>query len=178
MRLPRCTIDSSCVIALEHVGKLPLLSFLFSQVLVPKAVRHELFRVRATKDRVKSLFELYAFFERCDNYETGTVEFLLAERKRLGAQDRGEVEAVVQAAQVGAQVIVDDSWGRVLAERDRLDVHGTFWVLTRFHELQLLSSATLRGDFASLKERGFRLPWKDVNETLTRIGEEPLDEQP
>ena len=105
------------------------------------------------------------------------MEFLLAERKRLGAQDRGEVEAVVQAAEVGAQVIVDDSWGRVLAERDRLDVHGTVWVLTRFHELQLLSPAILRADFASLKERGFRLPWKDVNETLTRIGEEPLDDQ-
>lgn len=153
MRLPRCTIDSSCVIALEHVGKLPLLSFLFSQVLVPKAVRHELFKVRTTKDRVQSLFERYAFFERCDDYETGAVEFLLAERQRLRAQDRGEVEAVVQAADVGAQVIVDDSSGRVLAERDNLPVHGTFWVLTRFHELQLLSSAILRADLASLKER-------------------------
>lgn len=105
------------------------------------------------------------------------MEFLLAERKRLGVQDRGEVEAVVQAAKVGTQVLVDDPWGRTLAERDKLDVHGTFWVLTQFHKLQLLSSAVLRADFASLKERGFRLPWKDVNETLAGIGEEPLDEQ-
>jgi predicted nucleic acid-binding protein len=174
MRAPRCTIDSSCVIALDHLDLLPQLSLLFSRVLVPKAVREDLFERRETKDRVQSLFEAYAFFERCDGYERGTVDFLLAERTREGIKDRGEVEAVVQASQFGATVIVDDPWGRALAARDDLDYHGTLWVLQQFYDLGLMSSAVLRTSFAALRARGTRLPWETVDALLIEIGEEPL----
>lgn len=174
MRARRCTIDSSCVIALDHLDLLPKLSFLFSIVLVPKAVREDLFKRRATKDRLQFLFETYAFLQRCDGYEQGAVEFLLAERARQGAQDRGEVEAVVQASQFGATVIVDDPLGRELAERDDLEFHGTLWVLRRFHELDLLSSTALRDCFVSLRLRGTRLPWETVDALLLQIGQQPL----
>lgn len=173
MRTRSCTIDSSCIIALDHLHLLPQLSMLFEPVLVPKAVRNELFKVRATKDRLHSIFNTYGFFQRCDGYDQGTVDFLLAERTRLGLKDRGEVEAVVQAAQFGAAVIVDDPWGRDLAMRADLDFHGTVWVLQRFHQLELLSS-TLSGCFAILRDRGMRLPWKAVDELLVSIGEGPL----
>jgi predicted nucleic acid-binding protein len=174
MRARRCTIDSSCVIALDHLELLPKLSFLFSIVLVPKAVREDLFKRRATKDRLQLLFDNYAFLQRCDSYEQGTVDFLLAERARQGTRDRGEVEAVVQAAQVGASVIVDDAWGRELAERDDLEFHGTLWVLQQFHELDLLSSTALRDCFVSLRARGIRLPWEIVNTLLLNIGQQSL----
>lgn len=174
MRVLRCTIDSSCIIALDHLDLVPKLSFLFSIVLVPKAVRGDLFKRRATKDRLQFFFDTYSFFQRCDGYEQGTVDFLLAERTRQGSQDRGEVEAVVQASQFGATVIVDDSWGRQLAAHNDLEVHGTLWILQRFHELGLLSSAALRDSFASLRRRGTRLPWEVVNELMKQIGEEPL----
>src|SRR5438477_5923934 len=118
MRERRCTIDSSCIIALDHLELVPNLTLLFSVILVPKAVRADLFKRRSTKDRLRGFFDSYAYFQRCDDYDRGTVEFLLAERKRQGSKDRGEVEAVVQAAQVGAVVIVDDPWGRELAARD------------------------------------------------------------
>jgi predicted nucleic acid-binding protein len=150
------------------------LSLLFSVVLVPRAVREELFKRRAAKDRLRALFDAYAFFQRCDGYEQGTVDFLLAERKGQGAEDRGEVEAVVQASQFGATVIVDDPWGRELAGHHDLEVHGTFWVLQRFHELKLLSSTDLRDSLAALHNRGIRLPWDLVNELLLRIGQRPL----
>jgi predicted nucleic acid-binding protein len=174
MRTPSCTIDSSCVIALDHLDLLPYLSLLFSRVLVPKAVREDLFKRRETKDRVKSLFAEYAFLQRCDDYEKGTVEFLLAERVGKGIKDRGEVEAVVQASQFGAAVIVDDPWGRKLAEQYSLDRHGTVWVLERFYNLGLISGSTLRSDFAALLHRGIRLPRKAINELLERIGQVPL----
>jgi predicted nucleic acid-binding protein len=172
MRVRRCTIDSSCIIALDYLNLVPQLSLLFSIVLVPKAVRNELFKLRATKDRLQSIFSTYAFFQRCDGYEQGTVDFLLSERARLGSKDRGEVEAIVQAAEVGAAVIVDDPWGRELAALAELDFCGTVWVLQRFHELGLISS--LRNCFAALRDRGTRLPWAAVNELLIGIGEAPL----
>jgi predicted nucleic acid-binding protein len=173
MRARRCTIDSSCIIALDHLHLVPQLSVLFSPVLVPKAVRNELFKLRATKNRLQFIFSTYGFFQRCDGYDQGTVDFLLAERARLGVKDRGEVEAVVQASQFGAAVIVDDPWGRDLATRADLDFHGTVWVLQQFHQLGLLSS-TLGDCFAALRDRGIRLPWETVNELLVSIGEEPL----
>src|SRR5262245_1889617 len=108
MRGRSCTIDSSCVIALDHLDLVSRLSLLFTTVLVPKAVREDLFKRRTTKDRLQTVFADYAFFQRCDSYDQGTVDFLLAERRRLGRKDRGEVEAVVQASQLGATVIVDD----------------------------------------------------------------------
>jgi len=127
-----------------------------------------------TKKRVQSLFDQYAFFERCDDYDRGTVDFLLAERTREGMKDRGEAKAIVQAAQSGASVIVDDRWGRTLAERYGLDFHGTVWVLQRFYDLGLMSAAALRADFKALRDRGTRLPWDTVNALLAEIGEQPL----
>ena len=90
-----------------------------------------------------------------------------------GVKDRGEVEAVVQASQFGAVVIIDDPWGRDLATRHDLDFHGTVWVLQQFYELGLLSS-TLGDCFVTLRDRGIRLPWGTVNDLLVGIGEEPL----
>jgi hypothetical protein len=72
----RCTIDSSCIIALDHLDLLPKVSLLFSRVLVPRAVRQDLFKRRATKNRLRSLFDSYAFFERCDDYDKGAVDSL------------------------------------------------------------------------------------------------------
>ncbi len=174
MRLPRCTIDTSCVIALDHVNFLPKLTLLFSQVLLPKAVRNELFRDTATKDRVRSILSTYAFVERCDDYDKGAVDILLIERNRQGTIDRGEAEAVVQAARVGAMVIVDDQWGRELAARYDLDHHGTFWVIEELHNLGLLSPSELRAGFEELQKRRIRLPWDRVNALLAKIGEKPL----
>src|SRR5271166_1530561 len=157
MRSRRCTIDSSCIIALDHLQLVPQLSVLFSPVLVPKAVRNELFKLRATKDRLQFIFSTYGFFQPCDGYDQGTVDFLLAERARLGVKDRGEVEAVVQASKFGAEVIVDDPWGRDLAMRADLDFHVTVQVLQQLYELGLLST-TLRECFSVLRDRGLRLP--------------------
>jgi hypothetical protein len=48
------------------------------------------------------------------------------------------------------------------------------WVLQRYHELQLLSSSSLRDCFSSLRMRGIRLPWDKVNKLLEQIGQTPL----
>jgi hypothetical protein len=101
------------VIALDHLGLVPNLSFLFSIVLVPKAVRGELFKRRAAKDRLQSLFDTYAFFQRCDGYDKG------------------------------ATGIMDDPWGRELAVRDDLEFHGTLWVLERLRSLGANRTAAL-----------------------------------
>jgi predicted nucleic acid-binding protein len=174
MPAPICTIDASSVIALDHLDLLPQFSFLFFRVLVPKGVRTELFKRRTTKDRLQALLDSYAFIERCDDYDKGAIDVLLIERATQGGEDRGETEAVVQAAKVGATVVVDDPWGRTLAARFGRDFHGTVWVLRRFFEIGLTSSTATRNHFVKLFQRGTRLPRTAVNEFLLEIGEVPL----
>jgi predicted nucleic acid-binding protein len=126
------------------------------------------------KNRVRAMFRDYTFFEACDDYDKGVADVLLIDRGKLGVRDRGEVEALVQAAQVGAIVIVDDRWGRTLAARHGRDSHGTLWVLRRLLELGLTSSATTRDRLVALFRRGVRLPRKEVNAFLVEIGESPI----
>jgi predicted nucleic acid-binding protein len=143
-------------------------------VLVPKAVREELFKRRPTKDRLQAIFDDYAFFERCDKYDKAATTILLAGRLQPSGSDRGEIEAVVQASEFGATVIVDDPWGRELANRNALDCHGTLWVFESLYNQGLISSSALRQEFMALRDHGIRWPWKTVSELLIGIGEEPL----
>jgi predicted nucleic acid-binding protein len=169
MRRTACVIDSSCVIALDHLELFPQLTFLFSEVLLPKAVRKDLFKRRISKDRIRGFFASFAFIRPCDRYDQTSVAVLLAGRR--ANRDRGEAEAVVQASERGAAVIVDDKWGRELARNFALEYHGTIWILGRFHELGLLSASGLRAHLVALRLRGIRLPRTEVNNLLSKVGE-------
>ncbi len=173
MRRPACVIDSSCVVALDHLDLFPQLTFLFSEVLLPQAVRRDLFKRRVSKDRLRSFFSSFAFIRRCDRYDQAAVDVLLAGRR--ANRDRGEAEAVVQASERGAAVIVDDKLGRDLARNFALEYHGTIWILGRFHELGLVSASDLRAHFVALHVRGIRLPRTEVNSLLRGVGEATLD---
>ena len=164
-------IDSSCVIALDALDLLPQLTFLFENIHIPRAVRRELYDLRSTRDRLRALLRRYAVIRRCNDYDQGAVNVLWAERHSEGSKDLGEVEAVVQAAKLGAVVVVDDPWGRELAARYRLDHHGTLWILERLCELKLLLPAIAREHLLTLRELGIRFPLEAANSLLERLGE-------
>jgi uncharacterized protein len=170
---PVAVIDSSCVIALDLLNLMPKLAVLCETVLVPKAVRAELSRRRRTKDRLRALQREYLFVTSCDQYDQGAVDFLLVEKTRMGKKDRGETEAVVQAAETGAIVLIDDRRGRKIAERYALACHGTLWILEQLQLMELLPQ-TLRDCLADIKSCGIRLPHKETNELLRRLGQDPL----
>ena len=176
MRPPESTLDSSCIIALDSLDLLPQLSFLFSRALLPQAVRKELHRRRRTKDRLRRLRDSYAFLENCDEYDKATVDMLLLERSGQILRDRGEAEAVVQAASNGTMVITDDAWGRSLAASYNLECHGTIWILRRLFEMGLLTASAVRRGFVDLGRGKIRLPRDTVNAFLIEIGEFPLAE--
>lgn len=173
---PVAVIDSSCVIALDALNLLPKLTWLFGQLLLPKAVRVELNRRRSTKDRLRMLQREYAsFLVPCDKYDQGSVDILLTGRNRPGRKDRGEAEAVVQAAAEGATVIIDDRRGRKLAEQYALKYHGTIWILEQLHLLNLISAHTLRQYLKQLRSQRIRFPLQAADELLQRLGQEPLE---
>lgn len=185
MAKPAGVIDSSCAIALDALDLLPQLTYLFHRLLIPSAVEEELYRRRRNRDRIKVLLRKYAFIEKCIGYDQTAVDLLLIERRRKGSRDRGgavlqnkkdrgEAEAVIQATEDGAMVVVDETWGRKLAERHRLDYHGIIWVLGRRSELDLLSPVIVREHFLKLKELGIRFPLQAANGLLARLGEQSI----
>ena len=123
---------------------------------------------------MRSLFAQYAFFKPCDEYDKAAVDVLLVERTGKGFKDRGEAEAVVQAAQTGASIIIDDLWGRDLAASHSLSYNGTIWILKQLFDLELISASDLRNHFLSLRRRRIWLPWGVVNDLLLQIGELPI----
>lgn len=116
MKAAACTVDSSCVIALDHLGLLGGLTYLFSSVLVPKAVRIELYRRRETKDRIQRLFRDFHFIERCNLADPPALGVLLAGR---ADRDRGEAEAIMQASQGRATRLSRHALGARTFERSR-----------------------------------------------------------
>jgi predicted nucleic acid-binding protein len=171
---PEATIDASCLVALDTVDLVPQLSLLFSRVLVPRAVRSELTRQKSTRKRRQVLLRKYAFLEPCDDYDLGVLGVFLAERVRTRTRDRGEMEAIAQAAKFSTAILIDDKLGRNLASRQSLEYHGTLWVLRRFRELDLITGSGLRVFLERLRKSGARIPVKEANELLIEIGENPF----
>lgn len=168
-------MDSSSLIALDHLNLIGNLSLLFGIVLLPKAVRAELRRRRNMRLRLRSLLRDYEFVRACEEYDPGAVELLRQEMNRRGKKDRGEMEAIVQATDMGSAVVMDDRWGRRLAERHGLDTYGTLWILKRLHEMGHLPGARFREDLLKLQRKGIRLPKEEVHSILAELTESQAD---
>jgi predicted nucleic acid-binding protein len=110
----------------------------------------------------------------CDDYDRAVADVFLAERIFAGKKDRGEAEAVTQAATSGARAIIDDRWGRKLAALNSLDCHGTIWIMERFYDLRLTTAVELRRNLLVLLRERIRIPIQAVNQLLRRIGQEPI----
>jgi predicted nucleic acid-binding protein len=100
------------------------------------------------------------------------VRLLLAEEavRKKPRQDEGEAEAIVQASQIGAPVvIVDEKRARKWAEARGLKCRGTLWILERLREQELIGA--LRPLFTILHRGQIRLPEPQVQRLLTKFNE-------
>jgi predicted nucleic acid-binding protein len=70
--------------------------------------------------------------------------------------------------------VIDEPWGRQLAQRHALECHGTIWILEQLHALGLKAAREVRGDLQNLRTRRIRFPLQAANELLVRIGEQPI----
>lgn len=102
-------------------------------------------------------------------YDQASVKMLLDTRKHLArGKDTGEAEAVIQASQRSASmVLVDDPLGRDWAQRHTLECHGTIWLcrgLRRGGFLRKLQPAYVR-----MLRRGRRQPLNEMNHSPSGI---------
>lgn len=137
--------DSTCLIALERIGKLDILPDLFSRVAVPPAVDLE-FGVRPEWLTVESLV-------------SATVSDLL--KITLG---EGESEAIALALQLNCRLISDDKQARSTAEQLGIKVMGTLAVLIEAKRKKLIDE--MKPVLDDLNAQGFRMSKQLYDEAL------------
>ncbi len=132
--------NSSPIIALDQIQKLDLLKLLFSEIIIPSAVKHEIFSV--------SPFPFWIN----EHQITQPIGSQIL-RISLGP---GESEAISLALEVKPRwILLDDRPARRLAESLELSVIGTLGILLASKRRGLLPS--LRPCLDSLIEHGFRI---------------------
>ena len=142
--------DSACLIALDRIGHLEVLSALFDPVMIPPAVEQE-FGIHFPWLTVEKPID--------DSYVT-TLKMSI---------DDGEAEAIALAQEQRCQIILDDEKARSVGKNEGLAVIGTVGVLIRAKQNGLYPA--IRPLLEELGRVGFHLS-HTLKEEALQIAEE------
>jgi uncharacterized protein len=157
--------DSSPIIGLSAVARLPLLQQLYGRILIPKSVARDIARGSPEPPGRTDL-------ESSDWITIQEVGDSVLLRVLDGELDRGEAEALALAFELRAELLlVDERRARKVAARLGLNVVGVLGVLVEAKEKGLLSE--VRPVFDDLMTRaGFRIKTGLYSAVLRAVGEE------
>lgn len=154
--MAKVVADASCLIALQHVGRLGLLQQLFGDgVVIPRAVQPEV---------APTLPDMPEWIRVVDVAKPSRPELL------AGRMGEGETEALALADEIEAKaVIVDDLAARRTARELGLRIVGTAGILVRAKQRGLIPA--VRPVLDALLAAGFRLSAKVYGRILSAAGE-------
>ncbi|WP_096225113.1 DUF3368 domain-containing protein [Geobacillus sp. FJAT-46040] len=166
--MSRVTVNSTPIIGLSIVGQLTLLSELFDEVYVPEAVYQEIVHNHAPryygKEELKRLVSEGVF--RLYHENRSLVESL------YGKFHAGELEVIIGAKELGAQVVVmDEHAARSLSKQFLLRPIGTIGILILGKKNGKITEVKSLLD--TLLENGFYLSRRLYQEALL-LAEETL----
>ena len=162
----RVIVNTTPIIALSLIGKIDLLRQLYVEVMIPPAVRAEIFRGGAERAGMTELQEA-TWIQETQLQNPHSADLLVD-------LDRGEAEVLVLALEQQADlVILDERLGRQHARRLRLSLTGTLGVLLRAKQLGFVSS--IPSMLEELQHSGIWLSKGVVRETLRLANEENIN---
>jgi predicted nucleic acid-binding protein len=154
--------DTSPVRALEFLNHLNLLTALFDQVFIPPAVQNELLLPRA-RFRSIDIQQIPGAILRSPLNGT-RVQQLLRELQP------GEAEAIALAEELGADLLIDEMAGRIVAARLGLHITGVVGLLVEARKRELIP--TVLPLLERLRnELGFFLSSKLIDDVRRDTGE-------
>ena len=155
--------DAGPLIGLAKTGNLYLLKEIFSEVIIPTAVLHEL---KLTEDRLgsKSLSKAVKKEKWIKVCEVDTLN-----SKLLLTLDKGETEAIILAKKSGNVILMDEIKGRKAAKKAGLDVIGGGRILIAAKEKGLIPNVT--NVLNDLNKSGYRLSSRLFNKIKLISGE-------
>lgn len=78
--------------------------------------------------------------------------------------------ALALAMQEKCPLLTGDKDLRAAAKSEGVEVHGTLWIIEKLLNEKLIKQAQARDSFDSMKAKGSRLPWGDVEKLLIQRG--------
>jgi predicted nucleic acid-binding protein len=93
------------------------------------------------------------------------IEFLTVQYRRPSLVD---CSALALAIQERSLLLTGDKDLRHAAEAEGVEVHGILWVVEQLLNEKLIGQAEAKASFDSMKEKGSRLPWIDVEKLLIK----------
>jgi len=160
--------DASPLIALARIDCLELLPKLYGNILIPAEVYEEIVVAGAGLPGAGQITEARWIEVSPVNDAAAVAEAV--RRTGLGA---GEVSALVLAKEVAAGLtLLDERRARRYAKAEGLEVIGCVGILETLHRRGLLGD--LRGAYARLLDREFRIDKRTLQESLARLKLAPL----
>ena len=161
--------DSSPLIALSKIKRLPLLFNMFKKVIIPDAVFYEC-TVKssfADSDAIKEL-------KGNSNVEIKTVPSfdVLQQNPCLKQIDRGEREAIILAIRCAPApvILIDDEKGRMIANSFSLKIIGICGLLASAYKKGFIGSKNdVHNDLLFLCKNNYRLSVRLIEKTLNSI---------
>jgi predicted nucleic acid-binding protein len=142
--------DSTCLIGLERIGRLDILSELFEPIFISHEVAKE-FGVSLSWLKVET-----------------PSNFALVNALKLSVDD-GEAEAIALALEKNCKIILDDKQARSVAGKLGLEIVGTVGMFVRAKQNGLIDSLKIILD--DLENNGFRMSENLKAEALKIVGE-------
>lgn len=76
--------------------------------------------------------------------------------------------ALALALQEGCSLLTGDKDLRVAATKEGVEVHGTIWIVEQLLKQKIIQQPQAKGSFDTMRDKGSRLPWGDVEKLLNR----------
>ena len=81
---------------------------------------------------------------------------------------RNDLFALVLAQNQKCPLLTGDGALRKAAENENVEVHGTLWLVNEMYETGLISITEAESAFNTMRARGSRLPWKNIEKMIAK----------
>lgn len=164
--MSKAVLNSSVIIALSTLGYLDKLKYVFTEILIPRAVHDEVcvrgHGLTGERDLLEAVKEGIITVK--------DVKTRLLVNALLDPIALGEAETITLTVEEKADYIVmDDKLARRRAKSMGLNVVGTLRVLRLMYDARLIDKNQLLKALEKLKETGFRISDQVVNKAVRKI---------
>ena len=152
--------DTSTITNLYQVDRLDLLRSLYGMIIIPPAVRRELYRIEGQEEVIEKLGWIQTEYPKNQSLITELLEEL----------DLGESEAIALAIELKADyLIIDEYKGRAIADKKGVKIVGLLGVLIAAKRIGHLQAVKPLID--KIQINGFRLNRSLIDKVLNALGE-------
>ena len=93
--------------------------------------------------------------------------------KRYRKPSRNDLFGLVLAEQEECLLLTGDEHLRAVAAAERVEVHGTLWVIEEMVRQGLIATAVAHAAYEAMQAAGRRLPWEDAHRRVDEVACDP-----